>query len=178
MAGIQGKIIKHGKQNIVSRLVHAKNDKKTIATWRLDLNRILLVFNVRPVVFLWLLLNIHIQTELAINTHVIVPGIHHEVTNAQTIVPDTHSGVADTRGPVSDVHCGVANTHPIVSELHDNVADTHTTVNAAIEAMDLAKRLSTVTPAKDVFGTVSVSLTMLRVSPFCFFLTDSRLECA
>ena len=98
------------------------------------------------------------------NTHATVPDIHHEVTNTHTIVPDAHSGVADT--------------HALVSELHPNVADTHTRVNAAIKTMDLAKRRSTVTPAKDVFATVSASLTMLRVSPFCFFLTDSRLECA
>ena len=39
-------------------------------------------------------------------------------------------------------------------------------LNAAIEAMDLAKELSTVTPATDIFRSVSVTLTMLRVSSF------------
>jgi len=42
-------------------------------------------------------------------------------------------------------------------------------LNAAIEAMNLAKELSSVTPAKAVFGSVSVILTMTRVCfpPIC-----------
>jgi len=42
-------------------------------------------------------------------------------------------------------------------------------LNAAIEAMNLAKELSSITPAKAVFGTVSVILAMIRVSllPVC-----------
>jgi len=42
-------------------------------------------------------------------------------------------------------------------------------LNAAVQAVNLAKELSSVTPAKAVFGTVSVILTMIRVSfhPFC-----------
>ena len=56
--------------------------------------------------------------------------------------------------------------------------DAASELNAAIEAMDLAKRLTTVAPAKDVFGAVSDSLTMLRVSSFRFVSIDHRLECA
>jgi len=42
-------------------------------------------------------------------------------------------------------------------------------LNAAVQAVNLAKELSSVTPAKAVFGTVSVILTMIRVSfhPVC-----------
>ena len=41
-------------------------------------------------------------------------------------------------------------------------------LNGAIEAMNLAKELSSVTPAEAVFGFVSVLLTMIRVCfPFC-----------
>ena len=36
-------------------------------------------------------------------------------------------------------------------------------LNAAIEAMNLAKEISSITPAKAVFGSVSVVLTMIRV---------------
>ena len=36
-------------------------------------------------------------------------------------------------------------------------------LNTAIEAMNLAKEVSGVTPAKAVFGSVSVLLTMIRV---------------
>jgi len=51
VAEIQRSIIKRGKRNVVSRHFHAKNDKETIAGWRLDLNRILHVFNVHPATF-------------------------------------------------------------------------------------------------------------------------------
>jgi hypothetical protein len=44
---IQREIIKKGKRSAVSRLLHAKNDKEMIAAWKLDLNKILLIFNVR-----------------------------------------------------------------------------------------------------------------------------------
>jgi len=36
--------------------------------------------------------------------------------------------------------------------------------NAAVEALDIAKEVSSITPAKAVFGSVSVVLTMIRVS--------------
>jgi hypothetical protein len=49
LAEIQRKIIKKGKRNAASRLLHAKNDKEMIATWKSDLNKILLVFNARSV---------------------------------------------------------------------------------------------------------------------------------
>ena len=39
------------------------------------------------------------------------------------------------------------------------------TLNAAIEAMDLAEKISSITPAKAVFGTVVVLLTLIKV---CF----------
>ena len=41
-------------------------------------------------------------------------------------------------------------------------------LNVAIEAMNLAKEISSVTPAKAVFGSVSVLLTMIRVCLFLF----------
>ena len=50
IAGIQEKIIEKCGRNLLSRLANAKNDKETIATWKLDLNRILHVFNVRPAI--------------------------------------------------------------------------------------------------------------------------------
>lgn len=105
VAEIQRKIIKQGKRNAVSRLAHAKNDKETIATWRLDLDRILLVFNVRSVISVWLLLlTAHSQTELAINTHVTVSDIRHNVVNTHTIVSDIRNDVVNTHTIVSDIH--------------------------------------------------------------------------
>ena len=66
----------------------------------------------------------------------------------------------------------------VESRKPEQVKGATSALNVAIEAMDLARRLSTVAPAKDVFGSVSVSLTMLRVSSFCFFSIDYRLESA
>ena len=43
-------------------------------------------------------------------------------------------------------------------------------LNAAIETLSLAKEISSITPAKAVFGSVSVILAMIRVS----FLLVSR----
>ena len=43
-------IMKQGKRNVVSRHVHAKNDKDKITGWKSDLVRILQVFNVRCIV--------------------------------------------------------------------------------------------------------------------------------
>ena len=52
LAEIQRKIIKKGKRNAVFRLLHAKNDKETIATWKSDLSKVLLIFNVSSIVVL------------------------------------------------------------------------------------------------------------------------------
>jgi len=51
VARIQRQAIKKSKRNSVSRLFHAKNDKETIAAWKLGLNGILHIFNVRSVGF-------------------------------------------------------------------------------------------------------------------------------
>ena len=40
---------------------------------------------------------------------------------------------------------------------------TLSSLNVAIEAMNLAKEISSITPAKAVFGSVSLVLTMIRV---------------
>jgi hypothetical protein len=83
LAEIQRGIIKKGKRNVVSRLFHAKSYKDTIADWKSDLNKILLVFNVSSFVVAWLLLTVHPQTELALNTHTIVSDIHHIMVNGR-----------------------------------------------------------------------------------------------
>ena len=46
---IQKHIIERGKRNMISRRYHAKDDEKAITTWKLDLNGIRNVFNVRSV---------------------------------------------------------------------------------------------------------------------------------
>ena len=42
-------VIKRGKRNAISRRYHAKDDGEAIATLRVELNRIIHVFNVRSV---------------------------------------------------------------------------------------------------------------------------------
>lgn len=50
VAEIQSKVIKQRGRNAVSRLLNAKNDRETITAWKLDLDRMLHVFNVRSVI--------------------------------------------------------------------------------------------------------------------------------
>ncbi|KAF9644519.1 hypothetical protein BDM02DRAFT_935257 [Thelephora ganbajun] len=67
VAEIRKKIVKQGKRNVLSRPFHAKSDKKSIAIWKVDLNSILHVFN----------------TELAINTHMMVADMHRNALPGQ-----------------------------------------------------------------------------------------------
>jgi len=77
---IQRKVIKQSGRNAVSRLFNAKNDKEKIAGWKTELNRILLVFNVRLITLASLPLIVSIQTELVVNTHVAVSDIRYDVS--------------------------------------------------------------------------------------------------
>ena len=118
---IQRKIGKQSKRNAVSRHLHAKSDKERIATWRLDLDKILHVFNVRSVVSVWLSLTLRSQTELVIN--VTVSGIHYGGTSIHTAVCNVHQGVANTHATVCELQYTVANTHTIVSDIHHTMAN-------------------------------------------------------
>jgi hypothetical protein len=118
VAEIQKKVIKQSGRNAVSRLFHAKNDKETIAAWKSNLNRTLHVFNVCTIASGWPPLTIHSQTELSMNTHVVVSDIRQDVVNTHTIV--------------SNVHQGVINTHTIVSEFQHNVTNTLSDIHRAV----------------------------------------------
>jgi len=50
-------------------------------------------------------------------------------------------------------------------------------LDTAIEALNLAKELSSITPVKVVFGAVGVVLTMIRVSLLGFSSVDCGLKC-
>ena len=80
MEEIQGRIVEKGQRNLLSRLVHAKNDKDTIAAWKLDLNRILHVFNVSSADFTWSPLIVSFQTELIVNIHVTVSDMRQDMS--------------------------------------------------------------------------------------------------
>jgi len=47
VADIQKKLAKWDRRNPISRRFRAKDDEKMVATWRLDLDKILQVFRVR-----------------------------------------------------------------------------------------------------------------------------------
>lgn len=53
---------------------------------------------------------------------------------------------------------------------------TLSSLNVAIETMNLAKEVSSVTPAKAVFGSVSILLTMIRVRSLRFHVRVSRVH--
>ena len=93
MAEIQGKVVKQSRRNAVSRLLHARNDKETIGGWKLELNRILHVFNVRPVILYWSSLTVGFQTELAVTTHVTVSDTHTIVSNIREDVSKIREGI-------------------------------------------------------------------------------------
>ena len=94
---IHGNVTKKGKRNPLSRFFHAKNDKETIGTWKSDLNRILHVFNVCSLAFTRMSLIVSFQTELAVNTHVAVSDMRHDVSDIHQNVSKIHQDVSKIR---------------------------------------------------------------------------------
>ena len=136
MKKIEQDTFEKGKRNRFSRLIRAKSDKDTIASWKSDLNRILLVFNVRSVAYVRSLLTVHSQTELVVNTHNTVSDVRRDFTKSQTVVSAIRNGVTNTKTAVSDVHQGVVTTQAIVSALQNNIADLRRTVVGDREEVD------------------------------------------
>jgi tetratricopeptide (TPR) repeat protein len=146
VAEIQEKIIEKGGRNLFSRLVHAKDDKDTIASWRSDLNRILHIFNVRSAVSAWLSLTVHFQTELAIDTNANVSDVRHDVTNTRTVVVNTHAVVENTHTAVANTHAVISNTNTVVANTHTLVSDIHRNLLQGQEETDGQQRSVSATP--------------------------------
>jgi len=103
VAEIQRKVVKQAGRNAASRLFHAKNDKETITGWKLDLNRILQVFNVCLDSFTCLPLIVPFQTELVVNVHVTVSDIRHDVSKIrEEIGGQVHSVSAGCIQPIEN----------------------------------------------------------------------------
>ena len=102
VAEIQGKVTKQSKRNPAARLFHAKSDKDTIAAWRLELNRILHVFNVRSFSSSLPSLTVRFQTELAINTHVVVSNTYNLVSDIQHTIAKQQEEADGLSRPVSN----------------------------------------------------------------------------
>ena len=130
LADIQRKIIKKGKRNTVSRLIHAKNDKEIIAVWKSDLSKILLIFNVCSIVarVVRLLLTSHFQTELTLNTHTLVSGVDQNVTKILNIVSNTTGSEVRVHEGIGGEHLSVSIicTIPSITERTLTVAQTRT----------------------------------------------------
>ena len=94
------KAIKQSGRNAVSRLIHARNDKDVIAAWKLDLDRILRVFNVRSVGSgRQSLTDPCFQTELAMNSHGMILDLHRTVVTGQEGTGGQHRSVSPTSHP-------------------------------------------------------------------------------
>ena len=100
VADIQRRVTNQSQRGWASRFLHVKNDKERIASWKTELNKILHVFQVRPVASSPTLLIASFQTELAINTHVVL-------SDTQNTVVDTRNTVNKTHHIVSDIHRAV-----------------------------------------------------------------------
>ena len=101
VAQIQKKIGKRRGRWSISKSFNAKGDREEIATWRSDLNRFLLTFNVRCIASVrWPLLTARCQTELAINTNVAVSEMRNDlakfVRSVSVLSPPTRSGMVLT----------------------------------------------------------------------------------
>ena len=128
---IQRKIIKRGKRNVVSRLFHV-NDEEAIATWRLGINRITHVFNVRPATSVWPSLTFRSQTDFGTNTHVIVPANHRDTATTHTIASDVRRDTPNADTTVPDIRHEVSKSHAIVSDVHRNALRSREDANQAV----------------------------------------------
>ena len=123
MADIQSKVIKRSKKSALSRAFSAKKDTQAIASWRLDLNRILLIFNVRSALLVWTALTVRSQTELGLNIYVTASDVRDRVTKTHTVVADTRTAISDVQRDVAGTHTVVADTHAMVSDIRRQVLE-------------------------------------------------------
>ena len=98
---IRRHLVKCGKRNPISRRYHAKDDEELIATWGLEFNRILRVFNVCSVLSVWQLPTHCFQAKPVIDP---ISGARQDAPNKHhSTVPDPRSNVANVHPATSDV---------------------------------------------------------------------------
>ena len=139
VTNIQNNVVKQGKRGAICRFFHAKDNKRSITAWTLDLDSALCVFNVCSAGFTQSFLSVFVQSEFVdtshvvvsdvrhdvVNTHMVVSDIRHDVSNTRVITSDVRDCVMNVQTVVSDVDQGVVDAHAIVSELQHNVINTH-----------------------------------------------------
>jgi len=121
VAKIQERIVERGERGLLSRFIHAKDDKEKIASWRSDLNRILGIFKVCSVVPVRPLLTVCFQKELGVNTRANRSGVRRNVPDTRMVAPNVRNDVVNTQPIVSDVQRGVINTRAPVSNTSRNL---------------------------------------------------------
>jgi hypothetical protein len=85
------------------RFLHARNDKDKIAAWKLELDRILQVFNVRSATLTWPSLIVPFQLELGVSILVTVTDIRNDVSRIQEqISGQVHSVSASWIQPIEN----------------------------------------------------------------------------
>ena len=102
------------------------NDKEAIVAWRLDLNRILRVFNVRFIASVSLLLTCRRQTELVADTHRTASTSRRDVRNVRAAVSDVHHGVPIPDGADPNVRHETSPAHPGFSRTNSDSLNTRT----------------------------------------------------
>jgi hypothetical protein len=63
----------------------------------------------------------HFQSELAIDTNIVVTDTYVVVADARVAVADARGAVADTQKAVAGTHAVVADTYPMVANIHRSV---------------------------------------------------------
>ena len=96
VAEIQERVVGKRERGLFSRLAHAKDDKETIAAWKLDLIRILQVFNVRSAGSVRLPLIASFQTELTLSAHIMVSDMHQNMLKGCEDADDRIRAVSGT----------------------------------------------------------------------------------
>ena len=132
MAEIQRRVVKLGKQNAIYRFFKLRSDRRRIAAWKLALDRALRVFNVRFIGCIYSPLNVRLQTELAIHTHVTVADVRHGVGNTQAMVSDVQCEILRSNAIMSD---GVTSTHAALANLQNDVRQGITNTQVIISTL-------------------------------------------
>jgi hypothetical protein len=145
VAEIQRRVVKQSKRNAIYRVFKLRGDKCRISTWKLELDKALRAFNVRSVRFVYSPLNVLLQTELSIHTHLVVSDVRRDVVNTQAMVSDVRcdisktnaivsAGATNTNTALANMHNvilqGVANTEVIISKLQGDVSGAQGTVSS------------------------------------------------
>ena len=147
---IQEEVTEKARGSLFSRVFLVKSDKVTITAWKLDLYRILHIFNVRSVAPAWSRLTLRFQTELAMDTNVVVSKICHDTVNtdADAMRPDTNPMRPDTNPMRPDTNPTKPDTNAVKTGSSAKRIDTAKTNTAALRTRRTTVRRQKLTDSK------------------------------